>query len=31
MTNTMVVGVDVIYADRKATLGLTASYTQHLT
>ena len=31
MKNTMVVGVDIVNAGRRAIIGLTASYTQHFT
>lgn len=31
MKGTMVVGVDVVNAGRRAVIGLTASYSQHMT
>ena len=31
MKNTMVVGIDVVNAGRRAIIGMTASYSQHLT
>jgi len=31
MNNSMVVGVDIVNAGRRAIIGLTASYSQHFT